>query len=227
MRKYFGENKGYFFGKSFSLEHRAAYGTANSVSDEKGSDKKKNNTSKYNHDYYMRNKDKWADNNSSKDSSDGDDVVSKLSDMSGMKEESCKRLLELAKTKGFDDPQFKDLLDSLSEGDSDQSKKMLNLIRSNVDSTKSSEKEFDIDAAARDIIRGNYGNGKERKKALGEDYAMVQKRVNELMKQMKGSTSDTKSESASSEKKEEKTDKSKIRSFGEVKTDYYKDKKKK
>lgn len=164
MRKYFGENKGYFFGKSFSLEHRAAYGTANSVSDEKGSDKKKNNTSEYNHNYYVKHKEKWQDN------------------------------------KEVHDENSKDS-----------------------DTSKDQEEEFDIDAAARDVIRGKYGNGEERKKALGEDYAMVQKRVNELMKQMKGSTSDTKSESASSEK----TDESKIRSFGEVKTDYYKDKKKK
>lgn len=168
MRKYFGENKGYFFGKSFSLEHRATYGTANSVSDEKGSDKKKNNTSEYNHNYYVKHKEKWQDNKEAHDENSKDS-----------------------------------------------------------DTDKEQEEEFDIDAAARDIIRGRYGNGEERKKALGEDYAMVQKRVNELMKQMKGSTSDTKSESASSEKKEEKTDESKIRSFGEVKTDYYKDKKKK
>lgn len=60
MRKYFGNNKGWFFGDSFSLEHRAKYGTANSTSSEKGSDNKKNNTSEYNHKYYETHKNKWA-----------------------------------------------------------------------------------------------------------------------------------------------------------------------
>lgn len=168
MRKYFGENKGYFFEKSFSLEHRATYGTANSVSDEKGSDKKKNNTSKYNHDYYVKHKEKWQDNKESHDENSKDS-----------------------------------------------------------DTNKEQEEEFDIDAAARDIIRGNYGNGKERIEALGEDYAMVQKRVNELLKQMKGSSGTKASSTTEEKKKEEKTNESKIRSFGEVKTDYYKGKKKK
>lgn len=47
---------------------------------------------------------------------------------------------------------------------------------------KEQEKKLDIDAVARDVIQGKYGNGDDRKKALGEDYSMVQKRVNELMK---------------------------------------------
>lgn len=47
---------------------------------------------------------------------------------------------------------------------------------------KEQEKELDIDAVARDVIQGKYGNGDDRKKALGENYSMVQKRVNELMK---------------------------------------------
>jgi flagellum-specific peptidoglycan hydrolase FlgJ len=45
------------------------------------------------------------------------------------------------------------------------------------------EKEiFDIDQAARDVIKGKYGNGEERKKKLGVYYTEVQKRVNELLK---------------------------------------------
>ena len=42
-----------------------------------------------------------------------------------------------------------------------------------------------IDEIAKLVIRGNYGNGEERKKRLiaeGYDYAQVQKRVNELLK---------------------------------------------
>lgn len=87
-----------------------------SVSDEKGTDNKANNTSAYNHDYYMKNKEKWKDN-------DSDD---------------------------------------------------------NPDSATSEEKEFDLDAAALDVIRGKYGNGQARKDALGDDFDMVQKRVNEM-----------------------------------------------
>ena len=49
---------------SANKEH-AKYGTANSVSSEKGTDNKKNNTSEYNHEYYEGNKDKWKDNKSS------------------------------------------------------------------------------------------------------------------------------------------------------------------
>ena len=42
-----------------------------------------------------------------------------------------------------------------------------------------------LDEIAKLVIRGNYGNGEERKKRLiaeGYDYAQVQKRVNELLK---------------------------------------------
>lgn len=39
----------------------------------------------------------------------------------------------------------------------------------------------DIDKLARDVIAGKYGNGDERKDRLGEHYAAVQKRVNELL----------------------------------------------
>ncbi len=42
-----------------------------------------------------------------------------------------------------------------------------------------------VDAIAREVIRGKWGNGSERKRRLasaGYDYSAVQKRVNELMK---------------------------------------------
>ncbi len=41
----------------------------------------------------------------------------------------------------------------------------------------------DIDAIARDVIDGKYGNGQERREKLGDLYAAVQMRVNELLKQ--------------------------------------------
>ena len=42
-----------------------------------------------------------------------------------------------------------------------------------------------IDELAKEVIEGKYGNGAERKKALGDRYDEVQKRVNELMQKPK------------------------------------------
>ena len=39
----------------------------------------------------------------------------------------------------------------------------------------------DIDALARAVIRGDYGNGEERKRRLGNLYDAVQARVNQLL----------------------------------------------
>ena len=39
----------------------------------------------------------------------------------------------------------------------------------------------DMDSLARAVIRGDYGNGEERKRRLGANYAVVQARVNELL----------------------------------------------
>lgn len=39
-----------------------------------------------------------------------------------------------------------------------------------------------IDLLAKEVIKGRYGNGNERKKKLGELYPIIQKRVNELCK---------------------------------------------
>lgn len=44
---------------------------------------------------------------------------------------------------------------------------------------------YNVDDIARKVIRGDYGNGAARKKALealGYDYAVIQKRVNEMLK---------------------------------------------
>ena len=111
-----------------------------SISKEKGTDNKANNTSAYNHDYYIHHKEKWQDNKDSKVSDNAGD------DKSGLK-----------------------------EGD------------------------FDIDAAALDVIKGKYGNGQARKDALGDDYEMIQKRVNEMYKSGKfGGGTNTDSDSNSS-----------------------------
>lgn len=42
--------------------------------------------------------------------------------------------------------------------------------------------ENDVENLAKEVIRGRYGNGQTRKDLLGENYAEVQKRVDELMK---------------------------------------------
>lgn len=50
---------------------------------------------------------------------------------------------------------------------------------------KSTAKKENIDDIARDVIRGLYGNGSERKQrlsALGYNYSQIQKRVNEMLK---------------------------------------------
>ena len=39
-----------------------------------------------------------------------------------------------------------------------------------------------IDEIARDVLAGKYGNGDKRKRLLGDKYAEVQKRVNEILK---------------------------------------------
>ena len=40
----------------------------------------------------------------------------------------------------------------------------------------------DIDKLARDVLKGKYGNGEQRKKLLGTNYAAVQHRVNILLR---------------------------------------------
>lgn len=194
-------NKGHFFSDEESLEHRAKYGTADSVTNEKGTDGKKNNSSEYNHDYYVKNKEKWKNDSES---------VKKVSEFTGMKEESINNLVKIAESKGKNSQEYKDLLESLSEGDAAIANKIEKELQ---------EKEFDVEAAARDVIRGKYKNGAERKAALGDDYELVQKKVNELKK--KGESS-SKTEDAS-EPKDDKSDK-KTRTFAEVATDYYREK---
>lgn len=49
----------------------------------------------------------------------------------------------------------------------------------------SSTAKKSVDTIAREVIRGDWGNGDERKKKLtaaGYDYSAVQKKVNELLK---------------------------------------------
>lgn len=133
-----------------------------SISKEKGTDNKANNTSAYNHDYYIRHKEKWQDNKDSKVSDNTGD------DKSGLK-----------------------------EGD------------------------FDIDAAALDVIRGKYGNGQARKDALGDDYEMIQKRVNEMYKSGKfGDGTNTDENSSKDTESSNESDSSVTSSSGKWYTKY-------
>lgn len=53
----------------------------------------------------------------------------------------------------------------------------------NVEDVENSvDNSTNIDAIARDVISGKYGNGNERKNRLGNLYEEVQKRVNEILK---------------------------------------------
>ncbi len=44
-----------------------------------------------------------------------------------------------------------------------------------------SSTSMDVDAMARAVIRGDYGNGEERRRRLGSYYSVVQARVNEML----------------------------------------------
>lgn len=44
------------------------------------------------------------------------------------------------------------------------------------------DNDADIEQLARDVIKGLYGNGEERKKALGQYYNQVQERVKQILK---------------------------------------------
>ena len=56
------------------------------------------------------------------------------------------------------------------------------ILNGTADTDTSSEEDVDIEQLAKDVIRGNYGNGKARKSALGDLYDRVQQRVNEILR---------------------------------------------
>lgn len=58
--------------------------------------------------------------------------------------------------------------------------------------------EDDVEKLANEVIRGNFGNGQQRKELLGEFYSKVQSRVNEIMKSYgEANISSTKAETTS------------------------------
>lgn len=182
-------------GEYYSIKHSWA------GSDKKYTPKEKSRESEYNHEYYMKNKEKWGiktQNYSENDSDFNDsnyDEKNRIgnSDFFGYKdkdgnwtilEEDMKWKLpkgveldsnmrkQLESFKGHSDPNIR-----TSSDWENAVEKILSGGKSN-----GTEKGFDIDSAAKDVIRGKYKNGAERKAALGSDYDVVQKRVNELMK---------------------------------------------
>ena len=191
---YYGVDKstGYFC-------HRAKNGTMNSTTSAKGTDGKPNNSSTYNHEYYMRNKEKWGVKYSEQIDGDKDFDDANFTDENrlgdtdfyGIRnadgswtviEENMKWKLpagvsreEIMKAVGAVSQQDKASRMSAKDFEKAVSSALENM-------PGKSGKEFDVDAAARDVIRGKYKNGAERKAALGDDYAVVQKRVNEMMK---------------------------------------------
>lgn len=197
----------------------------NSTSNEKGTDGKKNNTSEYNHQYYLKNKEKWQDSNinakgkyyteGDKDFLDGDDPRLKSigdSDFAYyqkpdgsivVQEEDLKWVLppgtSIEKLKAAIDNFDKQLDDLISKGKDYNWDKLADEAINSIYKTKTTTQEFDIDAAAKDVIRGKYGSGEARKKALGDDYAAVQNRVNEML----GSKARIPVQSKTEEKKEE------------------------
>lgn len=57
----------------------------------------------------------------------------------------------------------------------------------------------DIEALAKEVVRGNFGNGEIRKQLLGENYEEVQSLVNIIMRQTSGSNSSNKAVEAKTE----------------------------
>ena len=59
-------------------------------------------------------------------------------------------------------------------------------VQGTVEETPKTSSTKSVDEIAKEVIQGKWGNGEERKKKLtaaGYDYASVQKRVNEMLKQ--------------------------------------------
>ena len=203
VHMYYGVDKatGYFC-------HRAKNGTMNSTTSEKGTDNKPNNSSAYNHAYYMKNKEKWNVKYDEQTDGDKDFDDSNFTDENrlgdtdfyGIKnadgswtviEENMKWKLpagvsrdEIIKAVGAVSQQ-----DKQSRMSAKDFERAVSGALENMPGGKGGQ-EFDVDAAARDVIRGKYKNGAERKAALGDDYAIVQKRVNEMIKSAKHSDED-------------------------------------
>ena len=136
------------------------------------------------------------------------DTINKLSDLTGMKEESFDRLINIANTKGVNSDEYKELCKLLAEGDDDTYDEITKAVRDlgdvkyesgkqreakkETDSNNEDEDngeykltEKDIDDLAKEALNGDLGDGELRKELLGNWYDDVQKRVNELSSKRK------------------------------------------
>lgn len=121
-----------------------------------------------------------SDKSNKESSLNKNDILSKLEDMTGMKREGLSNLWDLSREKGYDSKEFKELLSILSEGDEDQAKRMIDLLKKG--GSKTTLSSSDIESLAREVIRGNFGNGQDRKDLLGENYQEIQDRVNQILR---------------------------------------------
>ena len=171
----------------------------NSTTSAKGTDGKPNNSSTYNHEYYMRNKEKWGVKYSEQTAGDKDFDDKNFTDENALgdtdfygiqgSDGSWTIIEENMKWKlpaGLSRDEITKAVSEVSRRDKESrmsAKDFERAVSSALENISSKGgKEFDADAAARDVIRGKYKNGAERKAALGGDYEMVQKRVNEMMR---------------------------------------------
>lgn len=114
-----------------------------------------------------------------------DDTISKLEDLTGMTRESLLELKNISQKNGYDSNEFKEMLEILSEGDEDQAKKMIKILKQ--DESKMDLSSEDVENLAKEVIRGNFGNGQVRRDLLGENYGKIQRRVDEILKSSTGS----------------------------------------
>lgn len=89
--------------------------------------------------------------------------------------------------------------DSLSDAEIERMRKKVQAHYAGTDDlTVDDLKEADVEKLANEVIRGNFGNGQQRKELLGEFYSKIQSRVNEIMKSYgKTNISSTNTETAS------------------------------
>lgn len=132
-----------------------------------------------------------------------DDPIKLISDMTGMKASSVKELQKLGQTDGYDSDRFKDLANTLAEGDEDTYKKIVNIIKdSNTTKGKEqkslSEKAKSVVNTAKDKLgvdeREKYKDAKakyEKAVAKSQDtYHETQKAINDFLDNPSSSTSE-------------------------------------
>lgn len=75
----------------------------------------------------------------------------------------------------------------LPDGETTDSDDTVSKSEEQTTSESSSLSSDDVEKLANEVIRGNFGNGQQRKDLLGNNYSEVQSRVNEIMKSSTGS----------------------------------------